>query len=77
MEQSPDTGKDWEKAAGVICPSCGEETLRLIEDKCPQCHRAIIAGRETRMEDQAERRHVKRLLQEGKISLRDLREGRY
>ncbi len=69
--------EEWEKTAGSLCPSCGEETLRLIEGKCSQCHRAIIVGRETRMEDQAERRHARRLLQQGVISLRDLREGRY
>ena len=69
--------EEWEKTAGPLCPSCGEETLRLIDRKCPQCYLAMIAAGEVQMEDRAERRHVRRLLQEGTISLQDLREGRY
>ena len=68
---------EWDQAAGVTCPSCGEETLRLIEGRCPSCHRAMIAQKEIQLEDRAERHHVSRLFREGKISVRDLRDARY
>jgi predicted ATP-dependent serine protease len=68
---------EWDQAAGVVCPSCGRETLRLIEGACPQCHRFKVAAREIQMEDRAERQHVGRLFRQGKISTQDLRDGRY
>ena len=68
---------DWEKAAGPPCPLCAQETLRFMNGVCPACHRAMMARREAKLEDNAERRHVKYLLREGLVSLQDLRAGRY
>lgn len=56
---------------------CGQEALQFIDGQCLRCYRAMVEKREARMEDQAERRHVKYLLREGEISLQDLRAGRY
>lgn len=69
--------EDWEKTAGLLCPSCGEETLQLIDGKCRQCYQAMIAREEAQVEDRTERRHVKRLLQKGLVSRQDLKAGRY
>lgn len=68
---------DWEKAQGIPCPVCGEETLQVIQGRCRQCHRAMVAESEARLEDRVERRHVKSLFQRGLVSTRDLRAGRY
>ena len=70
------TSEDWEKCGGVVCRGCGEEVVRIIEGKCPYCHQAIVAIREARSEEKAERRYVMRRIQEGTISRQDLREGR-
>ena len=32
---------DWEKAGGLRCPSCGNETVRFIGRVCLQCARTI------------------------------------
>ena len=68
---------DWQKLGGTKCPRCGGETQRLIEGKCPQCYRAMVGIQEAGVEDRAERRHVQRLFREGRVSVRDLGEGRY
>ena len=68
---------EWDAAQGPPCPLCGRETLRFINGACPTCHRAMVARREARMEDNAERRHVKHLLREGTVTLQDLKAGRY
>ena len=71
------SGEEWEKVAGVVCPSCGKETLQLIGNKCRQCYRAMVADRESRLEERAEKRHVKSLFLQGKISRQDLKTGQY
>lgn len=68
---------EWEKARGPDCPSCGKETLRLLDGECPRCAGAKIAAREARMEDHAERMYVKRRFLAGTISVRDLKARRY
>ena len=68
---------DWEKAQPPSCPECGEEAFQIINNRCRHCHLAMLARREERMEDLAERRRVKYLLREGAVSLQDLRAGRY
>lgn len=32
------TLKDWEISAGPICSECGQESLRILDGKCPECH---------------------------------------
>ena len=67
---------DWEKSGGLFCPSCGNEVVRIIEGRCPQCHQAMIAIREAQAADRAERRYVVQRLREGTLSLHDLKRGR-
>jgi len=31
------TGEDWQRAGGNFCPSCSNETLRLVDGQCPEC----------------------------------------
>jgi len=68
---------DWEKSGGLHCPLCGSEVVRMIEGRCPQCHQAIVAIREAKFAERAERRYVMHRLREGTISRQDLREGRF
>lgn len=68
--------KEWNGAGGVLCPECGEETLRIIDGTCVQCYNRKVAERERKLEDKRERRYYKDALREGTISLRQMREGR-
>jgi len=70
------TEEDWDKTAGVICPDCKQETVRLIDGMCPQCHNEKVAEREGKEEEKSERRYYGRRLREGTISLAQMREGR-
>ena len=71
------SNEEWERARGPDCPSCGQETLRLLDGVCPGCSREKVAAREARMEDQAERKYVKQRFLAGTISARELKERRY
>ena len=33
--------EDWDKAGGIICPACGQETVRLVGRLCPQCSKKL------------------------------------
>lgn len=70
------TGLEWNRAGGVICPECGEETLRILYGTCLQCYNEKVSESERKLEDRSERRYFRRKLNEGTISLRQLREGR-
>lgn len=65
----------WEKAGGTFCNNCGAETVRLIGGLCPQCSKKEEADRMERVEDKTMRRYYRRKLNEGTISLADLKEG--
>jgi len=66
----------WDAAGGVFCQHCGQETVRMFDGLCPNCHYDAIAKREDKHEQRAERRYYQRKLSEGTISLAQLREGR-
>jgi len=34
-----DLAEQWENAAGIQCPNCGQETFRIIDGACPGCCR--------------------------------------
>jgi len=70
------TREDWDETAGVICPDCKQETLRLIEGICPRCYNAKIAEKEERLGRKREKRYLVSLFNRGKISLRQMRDGR-
>lgn len=67
--------KDWESAGGVFCSECNQETVQLIGGLCPQCSKSREAERMERVEDKTMRRYYRRKLNEGTISLADLKEG--
>lgn len=66
----------WDDAAGVLCPECGQETLRLIDGKCPSCYQAMVVKEVEKAEDKSMRRIYSRKMREGTISLKEMREGR-
>ena len=72
---------DWDKAGGVSCQNCGQETLRLLplpdgRRGCPSCAYKLALQSAEREGEQQQWRRAKRLLREGVLSLRDLRESR-
>lgn len=70
------TKEDWDETAGVICPDCKQETFRLIDGVCLQCHNEKVAKQEGEEEERSERRYYSRRLREGTISLSQMKEGR-
>lgn len=67
---------DWDKTDGVICPSCGQEALRMVDGICLQCYRNKMAEEEERLGRKREKHYLINLFNRGKITLRQLREGR-
>ena len=65
----------WDAAAGVICPKCGEEALQIVGGICLKCHKAKKGQTEDKLEDKAERKFYQGELRKGTISLRQLREA--
>lgn len=70
------TIEDWERTKGTICPNCGQEALRLVGGICLQCYNKMIAERERKKEDRAERQYYREQIKRGTISLAQMREGR-
>lgn len=66
---------DWERAAGVICSHCTNDTLQLINDLCPKCHHEKEAMRMERVEESTMRHYYKKEIRQGTISLARMREG--
>lgn len=67
----------WDKAAGLNCPNCGNETLRIFDGLCFQCYQVKVLENEKRVEDKSMRRLYSRRLREGTMSLREMRENRF
>jgi NMD protein affecting ribosome stability and mRNA decay len=67
--------EEWERAKGVPCPRCNNETLRLIDGVCPQCAREITEKWEKEREERTLRNHYRAKMREGTIDLRRMREG--
>lgn len=67
---------EWDKASGIICSNCEQETLRIIDGVCLQCYRAKVAEEEERLGRKRERRYYAEQLRRGTISLAQMREGR-
>ena len=70
------TIEDWERTKGTICPSCGQETLRIVGGVCLQCHNKKTAEEEAKLGRKREKRYLVRAFNEGRINLRQMREGR-
>lgn len=64
---------NWERAAGVICPQCGQEAFQIVYGVCARCHKKKEGETEDKLADKAERRYFKGRLREGTISLDQLR----
>jgi len=65
----------WERAKGVICPRCGQETLRIIDGLCPRCVQAKEAVETETMEKKATVRYFRRALNHGEVTLGQARDG--
>lgn len=70
------TIEDWDRLGGVYCSQCRAETLRIIDGLCPECWWKAEVERVEKLEDKTMRRYYRRRLQEGTISLSQMREGR-
>lgn len=70
------TKVDWDNTGGVTCPSCGQEALRMIDGICFQCYRNKMAEEEEKLGRKREKRYLVNLFNRGKITLRQMREGR-
>ncbi|GEM_PF-1839871 len=68
------TGKQWEDAAGVICPQCKQEAFQFVGEICSRCHKAKKGLTEDKIEDKAERTFYKNELRQGTISMDELRD---
>lgn len=68
---------NWERAAGLNCPKCENEMLRIFDGLCPQCYRIKVLENEKRDEDKSMKRLYSRRLREGTVSLGEMRENRF
>lgn len=67
---------EWDKTNGVVCPTCEQKSLRMIDGICIQCHRNKVAEKEERLGRKRERRYFIEKLRRGTISLAQIKEGR-
>ena len=74
-KRKPDKN-EWEKAGGLFCTRCGQETVRIFNGVCLNCSREDIARDEQKQADRAEKQYYRKKLSEGTISLAQMREGR-
>ena len=51
---------EWEKAKGVFCPRCKEDTLRLINGMCPLCAEELAYAEAKKREARALIRELRR-----------------
>jgi hypothetical protein len=71
----PLTQTDWDRARGVLCPRCNNETLRLINGVCPQCAREMSDEWARGQEDKTLRNYYRAKLRDGTLDLHRMREG--
>lgn len=69
------TSEDWKRAGGVYCTECGSETVRLIKGLCLACWQRGEAEREEREGRKREKRALIRAFSQGRITLREMKEG--
>lgn len=74
-ETAPTSIAEWEKSGGVYCPNCGQETVRLFHNLCPQCLKEKEAEETAAAEDKSMKRYYKREMTKGTISISTMREG--
>lgn len=66
---------DWEAAKGVICSSCGEETLRILDSTCPRCHLEKEKEKDNSQAMKRLKRYYTTALASGRITLAQMRKG--
>ena len=76
-KRKPMTIRDWDNAAGVECPKCNEETLRIVNGLCPRCANREEAERVENQEVETMRRYYAQELRNGTISLSKMKRNRY
>jgi NMD protein affecting ribosome stability and mRNA decay len=67
--------EDWERAGGVYCPGCGQETVRLLNGLCPTCAREAAEETDAQIEDRAMRNYYRNEIRKGNINLSRMRQG--
>lgn len=67
--------EEWERARGVLCPRCNNETLRFIDGVCPRCAGEITEEWEKERENRTLRNHYRAKLREGTLDLHRMRKG--
>lgn len=66
---------EWEKAGGVFCPACREETVRILRGVCPSCFKKLDAERIEKLAVQSKKRYYWGELQAGRITLSQMKKG--
>lgn len=69
------TQNDWDRAGGLFCPQCNQETVRLINGVCPTCAKVNSEKASENIEEKSTRNYIKYRLREGTLSLPALRSG--
>lgn len=75
-QSKPLTKRDWERARGINCKICGQESFRLKNGICMRC----LEKKESQDMDELGRKQTKRALvralETGQITLSDMKAGR-
>lgn len=66
---------NWDKANGIVCFQCGQEAFRFIDGVCLQCYREKETEEGERLGRKREKQYLIKLFNQGKINLRQMREG--
>jgi len=66
--------EDWDKAGGIFCRRCHQETVRVFNGLCLSCHQGDDAKKAEDMEMKSKRRYIRAHLARGDISLREIRD---
>jgi len=51
---------NWEKARGVLCSECQNETLQIVDGLCRRCYERKAADYQTRVENEIMKRYFSR-----------------
>lgn len=67
---------NWDAAAGVMCSSCGQESFRVKDGLCFPCYEQRTVEGVEKAEVKRVKRSCMRRLNNGTLTLADLRAGR-
>ena len=67
---------DWGKSGGVFCSNCNAEIVRVFDGLCPQCFHKLTSEQEEALGRKREKNYLIQLFNKGKITLKQLKQGR-